>query len=100
MSIVGENQKSWAKAIVPIVLSFVLVAGFGFVVGSVRAESAAETKWDEIKPDIQKLRAMPDPSQVVTKDQFGEVVKRLDERTEQISLDVQFLRQRAESRSH
>ncbi len=54
----------------------------------------------EIRSDIQKLRAMPEPGQIVTKDQLTEIVRRLDERTEQISQDVQYLRQREERRGH
>ena len=69
-----------------------------FALGTVRAQSAQEAELDAIRPDIQKIRAMPEPSQVVTKDQLTEIVRRLDERTEQISQDVQYLRQREEKR--
>lgn len=103
MTLGGDQQKSWAKTIVP-VLAVILVAICGFVIGNVRAQTAAETsdntRWEEIRPDIQKIRAMPDPGQVVTKDQLTEIIKRLDDTTQNIRDDVQYLRQREEKRGH
>lgn len=85
-----------------VLLPIGLAVGTGvlcFVLGTVRAESAQQTQIEEMKQDIQKIRQMPDPSQVVTKDQLTEIVRRLDERTEKISQDVQYLREREEKRA-
>jgi hypothetical protein len=70
----------------------------GFALGTVREQAEQQTQIQDIRADIAKIRAMPDPAQVVTKDQLSEIVRRLDDRTEQISQDVQYLRQREEKR--
>lgn len=95
----GESHKGWAKVLAP-VAALMLASGLSFVMGDIRAQSASDTKWTEIAPDIQKLRSMPDPGQVVTKDQLSEIVRRLDQKTDQISDDVRYLREREEKRGH
>ena|ERR1035437_6916428 len=99
LDVYGEEQKrsKMGQLIMSLGISFA-VAVFGFALGSVRAESSQGAQLREMRADIQKVRAMPDPSQIVTKDQLVEIVKRLDERTSQISQDVQYLRLREEKR--
>lgn len=97
----GE-RKERGRLIRDVVIPIGISVGTGilcFVIGTTRAESAHEIQLDEIRLDIQKIRAMPEPDQVVTKDELTEIVKRLDERTQQISQDVQYLREREEKRA-
>jgi Tfp pilus assembly protein PilN len=89
-----EPRKLLTSILIPLVAALI-----SFALGTVRADSAHETELQDIRLDVQKIRAMPDPSQVVTKDQLTEIVRRLDERTEQISQDVQYLRQHEEKRA-
>ena len=96
------GKRDWGRLARELIIPVILSIGTGilcFVLGTVRAESAQQTQLEEIRMDIQKIRAMPEPDQVVTKDQLVEIVKRLDERTEQISQDVQYLREREEQRA-
>jgi hypothetical protein len=86
------------KIILIIVLS-VSSAGIAFAIGSATNDAAQRTQLEEMRQDIQKVRAMPSPDQVVTKDQLTEIVRRLDDRTVQISRDVEYLREREERRS-
>jgi|SRR6185437_9504040 len=95
---VEKTQEAILKDIVIPVAVAIATGVLCFALGTVRAQSAQETELDAIRLDIQKIRSMPEPSQVVTKDQLTEIVRRLDERTEQISQDVQYLRQREEKR--
>jgi hypothetical protein len=96
---VKKEQGKFLKDVVIPVAVAIATGVLCFALGTVRAQSAQETELDAIRLDIQKIRAMPEPSQVVTKDQLTEIVRRLDQRTEQISQDVQYLRQREEKRS-
>lgn len=99
MTVRGEqvNRAYLGKIAVPVAVC-IATGAFSFALGTVRAESEQAAQIQDLRADIQKLRAMPDPHQVVTKDQLTEIVRRLDERTAQISLDVQYLRQREERR--
>jgi hypothetical protein len=71
-----------------------------FAIGSATNDAAQRVQIEEMRQDIQKVRAIPSPEQLVTKDQLTEIIRRLDERTEQISRDVNYLREREERRSH
>jgi hypothetical protein len=93
-----EQSKFLRHIVIPVLIPF-FVGAFGFAAGAMRSDASHETELEQMRPDIQKIRAMPDPSQVVTKDQLTEIVRRLDERTETISQDVKYLREREEKRS-
>jgi hypothetical protein len=93
----GQDRFGMARFILPIALC-VVTSAVGFAFGVERCQSEQQTQLQDIRADIEKIRSMPDPSQVVTKDQLTEIVRRLDERTEQIGQDVQYLRQREERR--
>lgn len=91
-----------SKFVRHVLLPIALAAATGliaFALGTARADSAQEVQLQGIQQDIQKVRAMPSPDQIVTKDQLTEIVRRLDERTELISRDVQYLREREEKRA-
>lgn len=66
------------KIVVPVAIC-IATGAFSFALGTVRAESERAAQIQDLRSDIQKLRAMPDPHQVVTKDQLTEIVYRLDE---------------------
>ena len=93
-----ERGRTLRDVLIPIALP-IATGVLCFALGTVRSQSAQETQLEEIRLDIQKIRTMPEPSQVVTKDQLTEIIRRLDERTEKISQDVQYLREREEKRS-
>ena len=94
-----QTSGSAIKTIMPLI-ALAITGVCGFTIGTVRAAATQDAEIDAIRLDILKIRAMPEPSQVVTKDQLSEIVRRLDERTQQIGLDVQYLRQQAEHRGH
>lgn len=99
MTFRGEQvDRTWLGRIaIPLALC-VATGACSFALGTVRAESEQAVEIQDLRGDVQKLRAMPEPAQVVTKDQLTEIVRRLDERTAQISQDVQYLRQHEERR--
>lgn len=94
-----HGKMNFRSYLLPVFLS-ICSALVAFALGSVRADTQHETQLQEMRLDIQKIRAMPSPDQVVTKDQLTEIIRRLDERTLQIGRDVEYLREREERRSH
>jgi hypothetical protein len=93
------KSEKWNLARIALTIAVPIVTGIlCFALGTVNAESASRTEIEGMRQDIQKIRAMPEPSQVVTKDQFLEMERRLDERTMSISQDVQYIRQQLERR--
>jgi hypothetical protein len=94
-----QESKFIRHILVPVLIPL-FSALIGFALASSRADSAHDVELQGIQQDIQKVRAMPSPDQIVTKDQLTEIVRRLDDRTAQISRDVEYLREREEKRSH
>ena len=94
---VKREQDNFLRDVVILVAVAIATGVLCFALGTVRAQSAQETELDANRLEIQKIRPVPEPSQIVTKDQLTEIVRRQDERTEQIWQDVQYLRQRKKS---
>lgn len=94
--------RTWIRDLAPF---WVLLLGgaVGYVMNAVQVEAASKVDLANIKADVAALqeqsRRMPAAEQIVTKAQFDEVIKRLDERTEAISQDVKYLRDREEMRA-
>ncbi len=77
---------AWFTKLTPILL-MLLGAVLGFVAQSVRADSTSETEIREIKAQVEVLQKQQ-KNEFVTKEQFSEVIKRLDEKTDRIENGV------------
>ncbi len=94
---VAYGKASWFDRFAKVapILLFILGGLLGFVVQSVRADSTSETEIRAMKVQLATLQEQQKyylpADKLVTKEQFAEVVKRLDEKTDRIEKGVNTL---------